>query len=186
MGKVRIIGGKWRSRKLTIANEADLRPSPARVRETLFNWLQPYIGGAHCLDLFAGSGALGFEALSRGAASVTMVEQSRTCIEMLKKQANTLQAEDLEIVEEEAMTYLDASNGGFDIVFLDPPFSKNLLPGACESLLNKGHLRPDAFVYVESDNKINSAERFEISKQARAGNVYYALLQSEPGRKKEE
>jgi 16S rRNA (guanine966-N2)-methyltransferase len=168
-----------------ITEEAGLRPSPARVRETLFNWLQPYIAGAHCLDLFAGSGALGFEALSRGAASVTMVDKSRTCIETLKRQAQTLEAEDLHIVEEEAMAYLDTSSRKFDIVFLDPPFSKNLLPGACESLLNRGHLGLDAFVYIESDNKITSAEQLKVSKQGRAGKVHYSLLQNRSGRKTE-
>ena len=186
VSKVRIIGGKWRGRKLLITDEVGLRPSPDRVRETLFNWLQSHIAGAHCLDLFAGSGALGFEALSRGAASVTMVEQSRVCIETLKKQANILQGEHLKIVKEEAIAYLEASNKKFDIVFLDPPFSKNLLPRACETLLNRGHLRPDAFVYIESDNKTLSSEQLKVSKQARAGNVYYALLQSRVGRETEE
>jgi 16S rRNA (guanine966-N2)-methyltransferase len=156
----------------------DLRPTPDRVRETLFNWLQPLIQGANCLDLFTGSGALGFEALSRGAASVTMVEQNRKDADSLKRQAEILGASGHNIVCEEAINYLSSSTEQFDIVFLDPPFTKNLLQKTCETLLNKGHLRSGARVYVESDSEISIAAPYTILKQARAGKVHYALLES--------
>ena len=156
----------------------DLRPTPDRVRETLFNWLQPVIEGANCLDLFAGSGALGFEALSRGAASVTMVEQNRKRADLLERQAGILGATGHNIVCNDAINYLSSSTAQFDIVFLDPPFAKNLLQKTCETLLNKGHLRPGARVYAESDSEITIAEPHRVLKQSRAGKVHYALLES--------
>jgi 16S rRNA (guanine966-N2)-methyltransferase len=148
------------------------------VRETLFNWLQPVIEGANCLDLFAGSGVLGFEALSRGAASLTMVEQNRQAVDLLAQQAEILGASGHNIVCKDAIAYLSSSTEQFDIVFLDPPFAKNLLQKTCETLLNKGHLRPGACVYVESDSEIAIAEPHTILKQSRAGKVHYALLES--------
>jgi 16S rRNA (guanine966-N2)-methyltransferase len=158
------------------ANPA-LRPSPDRVRETLFNWLQPIIDGAICLDLYAGSGVLGFEALSRGAASVTMVENDRKCVDQLRQQAGELGSCGHNIVCEDALNYLSTSSDRFDIVFLDPPFTENLLQKTCETLLNKGHLRPGARVYVESADEITGLEAFTLLQRARAGKVYYGLLE---------
>ncbi|MFT5131870.1 MAG: 16S rRNA (guanine966-N2)-methyltransferase [Gammaproteobacteria bacterium] len=164
----------------------ELRPTPSRVRETLFNWLSPVIDGANCLDLFAGSGALGFEALSRGAARVTMVEQNRNSVNMLVQQSREFQTAGLNIVCDDAMNYLDASVEKFDIVFLDPPFSKNLLQNTCETLLNKGHLGSKALVYLESDGDIAITSAYTISKQGKAGKVHYMLLESSLGRETKE
>ena len=113
-GKVRIIGGKWRSRKLDVVEARDLRPTPDRVRETLFNWLQPWIDGATCLDLYAGTGSLGFEALSRGAAAVTMVDSNRTVTDALHRQALRLDAGGLRIVQEDAARFLASRPGSGD------------------------------------------------------------------------
>ena len=162
-----------------LSTNPDLRPTPDRVRETLFNWLQPLIEGANCLDLFAGSGALGFEALSRGAASVTMVEQNRKGADSLERQAEILGATGHNIVCKDAINYLSSSTEQFDIVFLDPPFTKNLLQNTCETLLNRGHLGPGARVYVESDSEIAVTLPYTILKQSRAGKVHYALLESD-------
>jgi len=144
--------------------------------------LQPSVEGAICLDLYAGSGALGFEALSRGAASATLVEQNRQSAAMLAQQAEVLEATGHRIVCDDAFNYLACSTEPFDIVFLDPPFTENLLQRTCETLLNKGHLRPGARVYVESDGEIVITAPYTMLKQARAGTVHYALLQ--PGIKR--
>ena len=159
----------------------ELRPTPDRVRETLFNWLQPVIKGMRCLDLYAGSGALGFEALSRGATSVTMVEKNRGNAETLLKQARTLEAVDVDIVCDDAMHYLASSSARFDLVFVDPPYSKNILQSTCESLLNSGNLRSEALVYVESDGEIASSSAYTVRKRARAGKVHFMLLGISPG-----
>jgi 16S rRNA (guanine966-N2)-methyltransferase len=155
----------------------DLRPTPDRIRETLFNWLQPVIEGAICLDLYAGSGVLGFEALSRGAAGVTLVEQDKKTAEMLLHQARELGSTGHNVVCDKAENYLSTSTGQFDIVFLDPPFTGNILQKTCETLLNKGHLRSGARVYTESDSELEIAEPYIILKRARAGKVHYMLLE---------
>ncbi len=144
--------------------------------------MQPVIAGANCLDLFAGSGALGFEALSRGAASATLVEQNKPAAAMLTRQAEMLEATGCRIVCDDAFSFLCCSNEAFDIVFLDPPFAENLLQRTCETLLNKGHLGPGARIYAESDGDIVIAAPYTMLKQARAGKVHYALLQ--PGIKR--
>ena len=126
-GRLRIVAGKWRSRLLPIADQRGLRPTAARVRETLFDWLSPDIQGRHCLDLFAGTGALGFEALSRGAASATMLEKSDDVVTVLKRSAGLLEAESVRIECADAMAYLRRpADEQYDIVFLDPPFSDDL------------------------------------------------------------
>ncbi|TPW17985.1 MAG: methyltransferase, partial [Halothiobacillaceae bacterium] len=118
---LRIIGGTWRSRRLEFPTVEQLRPTPDRVRETLFNWLQHRIGGARCLDLFAGSGALGFEALSRGANEVVFVEIDPAAVQALRANAQRLQADNAQIIHEEALRYLAKPADPFDIIFLDPP-----------------------------------------------------------------
>ncbi|MGB4343307.1 MAG: 16S rRNA (guanine(966)-N(2))-methyltransferase RsmD, partial [Moraxellaceae bacterium] len=137
---LRIVGGKWRSRRLRFVDAEGLRPTPDRVRETLFNWLQFEIPGAHCLDAFAGSGALGFEALSRGAASVVMMERQRPQYQALQQAATELGAEDARLLCGDAASLL-ASPGdwrplnGFDVVFLDPPYNKGLVASTVSTLL---------------------------------------------------
>jgi 16S rRNA (guanine966-N2)-methyltransferase len=147
--EVRIVGGRWRGRKIRFPSLPGLRPSPDRVRETLFNWLAPSIRGARVLDLFAGSGVLGFEALSRGAAEAILVERDRAAARQLREVAATLGAASAKVVEGDALSWLDRAQGPFDVVFLDPPFESGLLPAALERLDQSGHLAPGAFVYVE-------------------------------------
>lgn len=147
-GKYRIIGGQWRGRKVAIADAKGLRPTPDRVRETLFNWLAKAVRNAACLDLFAGSGALGVEALSRGARSVVFVEKNRLASTHLQDQLDVLGAE-AEIVCADALVYLRGPVRKFDIVFLDPPYPDKLLAPAMQALEDYGWLGKDAFVYAE-------------------------------------
>ena len=152
-----------------------LRPTPDRVRETLFNWLGQRLDGRSCLDLFAGSGALGFEAASRGAARVVMVENSRLAFAALEKSCNLLKSESVERVFGDALDYLRRSAERFDLVFLDPPFGQNALPAALERLPRV--LSPQARVYVESARWDDLPAGWQTLKQARAGQVHYRLLE---------
>lgn len=152
-GTVRIIGGRWRGRKLGVANQKGLRPSADRTRETLFNWLQSTTPGARVLDLFAGSGALGFEALSRGATRAILVERNKTTAAALSNQARELGAESCTVVCADALEWLNrrtsATENGFDLVFLDPPFDSKLLPRAAQLLECMDWLAEDALIYAE-------------------------------------
>jgi 16S rRNA (guanine966-N2)-methyltransferase len=185
---LRIVGGRWRSRRLRFADAEGLRPTPDRVRETLFNWLQFDINGAHCLDAFAGSGALGFEALSRGAASVVMVEKQRAQFLQLQESARELGADGLQLLQGDVLELLRAPApwqpaGGFDGIFLDPPFHRDLLPAICALLQARGLLKPDAFVYVESESDWAALElpaAFELQKQTKAGLVQAFLARYRP------
>lgn len=178
-GQIRIIGGKWRGRKLTVPDVKDLRPTPDRVRETLFNWLMPTIAGARCLDLFAGSGVLGFEALSRGAAAVTMVDQSREVVQALEKGASILQAENLTIYAATVPKQLHQPEQPFDIVFLDPPYQADLLMPTSHYLEENNFLAANAYIYLEAkeiikDNEL--PENWRITKCKQAGQVVYHLV----------
>ena len=146
---LRIIGGTWRGRKLRFPASAAIRPTPDRVRETLFNWLGPATQGARCLDLFAGSGALGLEALSRGAAQVTFVEQDAAAAQALRALLTEWQVGDATVERTDALRYLAGPSRQFDIVFLDPPFGSDLLAGAAVQLEERGWLKPGARIYVE-------------------------------------
>src|SRR6267378_1544883 len=147
-GRVRIIGGEHRGRRIAVADRPGLRPTPDRVRETLFNWLGQRLDGLACLDLFAGSGALGFEAASRGAARVLMVENDRAAFQSLAQAKSLLGADHIELVFEDAMQYLARSGETFDVVFLDPPFRQNALAAVLERL--PARLAAGARVYVEA------------------------------------
>jgi 16S rRNA (guanine966-N2)-methyltransferase len=150
-GQLRIIGGTWRGRKIDFVAAPGLRPTPNRVRETLFNWLAPVIRAAHCLDLFAGSGALGLEAVSRGAAGCVLVEQNPEVAALLRGQAGRLAAERVEVITADALQWLSrAPPRRFDIVFLDPPFQDALLADCLQRLDQGGWLAPTAWIYVES------------------------------------
>lgn len=176
-GTLRIIGGEWRRRVLPIAAVEGLRPTPDRVRETLFNWLGQYLDGLHCLDLFAGSGALGFEAASRGAASVTLVESHPLAARRLQEHRTTLDAGPrVQLHRGDAIHFLrDAQpEHTFDIVFLDPPYALGLLPQCLDALPRL--LAPDARVYLEDDAPFEAPPGWEILRQDRAGRVCYALL----------
>jgi 16S rRNA (guanine966-N2)-methyltransferase len=171
---VRIIGGAWRSRRIRFAPRPDLRPTPDRVRETLFNWLGQDLSGLACLDLFAGSGALGFEAASRGAERVVMVERDRATYAGLEKNRGVLDAGRVELVRADALEFVRRARREYDVVFLDPPFSGHdwsrlvsLLPAA---------LKQDARVYCESGAPVEWPEGWRILKKDRAGQVTYQLL----------
>jgi 16S rRNA (guanine966-N2)-methyltransferase len=176
--QVRIIGGEWRSRRIIFPDRDGLRPSADRVRETLFNWLGQNLGGQCCLDLFAGSGALGFEALSRDAASVVMVEKSRSVCEALRRNADALGAKNLQLHCADALEFataaaLDAA-ARFDLVFLDPPFHSTLLAQALPRLVPL--LRPGARVYLESAAAFAETGKWRVLRQGRAGQVHYTLV----------
>ncbi len=180
--RIRIIGGRWRGRKLAVAPGRGLRPTPDRARETLFNWLAPHIAGARVLDLFAGTGALGFEALSRGAAHATFVERDGAAVRLLRQHRRLLDA-DASIAHVDARTFLrqpqlhaernapDATR--WDVIFLDPPFDSPLLGFALGRL--DAALAGNGFVYVETHAEL-SFPGYDTFKSSRAGNVHYGLL----------
>lgn len=173
--KVRIGAGIWRSRLLRFNEAQGLRPTPDRVRETLFNWLGQELHGLSCLDLFAGTGALGFEAASRGAASVVMVEQNPTVYRDLRENARQLEASQMQIINADARQFLSSNRQAFDVVFLDPPFNKGWLAGLLEAI--PGHLAPQARVYVEAERALTDLAGFTVLKQGKAGQVFYHLLE---------
>jgi 16S rRNA (guanine966-N2)-methyltransferase len=173
--RVRIIGGQWRSRVIRFPPAAQLRPTPDRVRETLFNWLGQRLDGLACLDLFAGSGALGFEALSRGAVRVVMVESDRSVAAALRESANLLDAKGAEIVPGEAISFLDRGADRFDVVFLDPPFASDLAARAMQRLPSR--LNPGARVYVEGAQALEPAPPWRALREDRAGAVRYGLYE---------
>lgn len=177
---IRIIGGKWRSRILHFPDSQGLRPTANRSRETLFNWLAPYIQGASCIDLFAGSGALCFEALSRGAASAIMIDKSREVVAQLQESAKVLQAENLQIFS--AQIPKDPppfSAQSFDIIFVDPPFHHNLIGPSCEWLEKYHCLKPDSLIYIEAESHLPSLpipKDWKTLRSKVAGEVAYYLL----------
>jgi 16S rRNA (guanine966-N2)-methyltransferase len=178
--RVRIIGGAWRGRLLDFPHATGLRPTPDRVRETLFNWLGQRLDGERCLDLFAGSGALGFEALSRGAAEVVMVESSRAAHRALRANAARLGAGDrLRLVLDDALHCLDArSPGEFHVVFLDPPYGTGLLEVALRRVPRI--LAPGGRVYAESAVPLAPPKHWRVRRQGRASAVHYHLLEWGP------
>ena len=178
-GQVRIIGGRWRGTKLAVPERPGLRPSSDRVRETLFNWLQPALPGARVLDLFAGSGALGFEAASRGAAEVVLVERDAGLAANLRAQASRLHADTVRVVHA-ALAWLGGRHEAFDLVFLDPPFADGLWDRALEALVPR--LAPGAWIYVESPADIVPAvpPAWALHREGRTREVRYALYRA-PG-----
>jgi 16S rRNA (guanine(966)-N(2))-methyltransferase RsmD len=174
--QVRIIGGQWRRRQLQFPAAAELRPTPDRVRETVFNWLGQALDGKSCLDLFAGSGALGFEAASRFARHVVMVERDRITHAALAANAKALQADNVELRCEDAFRFLDADRRIFDLVFLDPPYRQGGLPDLLASLGQ--HLAGGAQVYLEAADLPEIPPGYAIVRRSRAGQVNYLLLES--------
>lgn len=171
---MRIIGGAWRSRLIAFPECPGLRPTPDRVRETLFNWLGQDLTGRTCLDLFAGSGALGFEALSRGAARVVMVESDRRAVEALRTNAARLGASHVEVAAADALQFLRSDRRAFDVVFLDPPYGSDILPGALSGL--ERHLAGEGMAYVEWGEALELPSGWDAFRKGRAGAVYYYLL----------
>ncbi len=182
--RIRIIGGAWRSRVIEFPDADGLRPTANRARETLFNWLGQTLHGTRCLDLFSGSGALGFEAASRGAAEVVMLEINRAVVDALKSNQQKLDATSCRVVAADALKFLDNAHEKFDIVFVDPPFGSCLLASVLEKC--PAHLASDGVVYAEWAVPIADViaslpdAQWEIVKQGRAGAVHFALLRIPP------
>lgn len=183
-GEVRIIAGLWRGRKLPVLSSQGLRPTGDRVKETLFNWLMPYLAGSDCLDCFAGSGSLGFEALSRQAAKVTFLELEKPVAQQLSKNIQTLKCADrAQVVNQNSLAFLNhpQNQPHFDVVFLDPPFHFDLAEQAVALLAQNNWLRPQALVYVETEKgKVAPVpQSWHLLKEKDSGQVSYRLYQAE-------
>lgn len=180
---LRIIGGQWRGRKLSFASVNGLRPTGDRIRETLFNWLMPDLPGARCLDLFSGSGALGLEALSRGAAEVVMLDREPTVVNLLQQNVATLGAQGARVVEADAIRWLqqqakaEPTPAAYHIVFLDPPFDNNLWQPVLEALEQSRLLAYNAALYIEApcDQALSLPPRWQLHREKQAGQVSYRL-----------
>ncbi len=183
LNEVRVIGGSHRGRKITFPDAAGLRPTGDRVRETLFNWLQAWIHGARCLDAFAGSGALGFEAASRGAGKVVMLDSSPATAETLRKNQARLALPGIEIEQRDTLAWLrDSAPTPFDIIFLDPPFSEELMDETVTLIAQRGWLVQSGLVYAEngSGHAPGIPENWRLVKEKKAGQVEYRLWRSDP------
>lgn len=178
--QLRIIAGKWRGRKLVFPNIDGLRPTPDRIRETVFNWLMPYLDGANCLDAFAGSGALGFEALSRGAKAVTMLDNNNKVIQQLGESAKQLNAEEITLINSAVSTdTCQLALAPFDIVFLDPPYRKNLVPSALRWLMANNYVRSGSVIYVEMESpleQLDLPDQWSLLRSKHTATIYYGLL----------
>ncbi|MDQ1341856.1 MAG: rRNA (guanine966-N2)-methyltransferase [Pseudomonadota bacterium] len=177
MARIRITGGEWRSRLIQVADAEGLRPTPDRVRETLFNWLGQDLAGLNCLDLFAGSGILGLEAASRGAAHVTLVEQNRRVFEQLRRNLEPHACERLEPVCRDALKFTPSPARRYDIVFLDPPYHQGWLDKVAPLL--EGWTTPSARLYAEAEHRLERLGAWRVAKQGQAGQVYFHLLERE-------
>lgn len=179
LGSIRIISGKYRGRKLPVLSAEGLRPTTDRVKETLFNWLMPYIHDANCLDCFAGAGSLGFEALSRGASKVNLIELDKSAAKQLLANKQLIKSNDIVVSNINVLDYLNASaSTAFDIVFIDPPFRQNLVSQTCK-LLEDGWLAEQALIYVEieAEGNYNIPNNWLLLKEKVAGQVAYRLYQ---------
>jgi len=178
-GSIRIIAGKHRGRKLPVLMADGLRPTTDRVKETVFNWLMPYIQDAKCLDCFAGSGSLGFEAISRGAKEVILLELNKQAAKQLEQNKLLLKTDKVIVKQTNTLDYLQQSISPFDLIFLDPPFHKQLAE-QCATLLNNGWLAANALIYVEMEANNNSQQlpaNWSLLKEKIAGQVSYRLYQ---------
>ena len=178
--KVRVIGGKWRSRVITFPRNEGLRPTPDRVRETVFNWLGQDMSGKTCLDLFAGSGAMGIEAASRGSELVVMVESSPTVYSALQASLQKLRADQIELLMIDALEFIMSDQRQFDVIFLDPPYRLGLLPKLLPLL--PSHITKDGLIYVEGNSLSELDEDWLVWRSGRSGRVHYQLLRYEKNR----
>ena len=181
--ELRIIGGAWRGRRWRFSASGDIRPTPDRVRETLFNWLAPHIAGARCLDLFAGSGALGLEALSRGAAEVRFIESDAAAALELKRLLEEWGARGATVTRGDALAYLAGAPQRCDVAFLDPPFGAGLIAPAAARLESGGWLSPRALIYVECAAREALPAlpaNWQLARAKRAGEVGYHLIERAP------
>lgn len=185
-GMIRIIAGKWRGRRLPVHDIEGLRPTTDRVKETVFNWLMNDIDQTRCLDCFAGSGSLGFEVLSRGAASVTMIEKDHQAAKQLAENVTLLapgNTDDIkaQIVKTDCLSYLSTQTIPYDLVFIDPPFRQNLAEPVCELLESRGLLTPSALIYVEVESELTDLAvpaNWQLLKEKTAGQVSFRLYQN--------
>ncbi len=179
-GQVRIIGGDWRGRKLPVLKAEGLRPTSDRVRETLFNWLQFDIAGARCLDVFAGSGALGFEAASRGAKQVVMLELSTANATSLKSNCQLLKADSIVVHQVDSLTWLSrTSEQAYDAIFLDPPFHKDFMQESLNLLFENGYIGDGTTIYLEQENDLNwpqLASGWVCKKEKKTSQVRFGLF----------
>jgi len=180
-GQIRIIGGQWRSRKLPVNDVEGLRPTTDRVKETVFNWLAPFLDDANCLDLFAGSGGLSFEALSRYAASALLIEKDKGAAKQLQQNLTTLKCTNATVNNQDSLTVLEKnSSQSYDVVFIDPPFRKNLLEKSCLLLESNGWLAQDAVIYIEVESELampTLPSNWRCIKDKKAGQVSFSLWQ---------
>jgi 16S rRNA (guanine966-N2)-methyltransferase len=176
-GKLRIVAGNLRGSRLDVPDLSGVRPTSDRVRETLFNWLAPMIEGARCLDLFAGTGALGIEAKSRGAGECVFIERDRGLAQMLTANLDRLKITDARVVNADALAWLGHSAQAFDVVFLDPPFNADLWEEAARRLEQNGWLAANAWIYIENPEGAlpTLPEAWSRHREGRAGAVYFAL-----------
>jgi 16S rRNA (guanine966-N2)-methyltransferase len=177
--QVRIIGGQFRGRKINFADLPGLRPTPDRVRETLFNWLAPVITSAYCLDLFCGSGALGFEALSRGARHVTFVDREAEVVSTIKKQLALFAITHASVYQAQVPQLLSSPTEPYNVIFLDPPFGQNLIDTAGKWLEQQSWLAENALIYVEAEIDLSPLpvpQAWEVLRHKTAGKVAYYLL----------
>jgi 16S rRNA (guanine966-N2)-methyltransferase len=178
-GSIRIIGGSHRGRKLPVLMAEGLRPTTDRVKETVFNWLMPFIQDSLCLDCFAGSGGLGFEALSRGASHVSFVELNKAAAQQLLENQRLLKSANISIVNSDVLIFIEKSIKKFDIVFIDPPFRKNLVEQTAKQL-DQHSLADNALIYVEMESEDNNQQlptNWTLLKEKIAGQVVYRLYQ---------
>ncbi len=187
----RVVAGKWRGRIIRFEDSEGLRPTTGRIRETVFNWLQPYISKSACLDCFAGSGILGFEAISRGAADVVFVEKHGATAENIKATVALLKASNAAVVHADVLSWLQSAktaasyNRVFDLVFLDPPFHSELLAKSSALLVSSGCLAEDAIIYVEHavDEDVALPDNWTCIKEKKSGQVSYQLYLHQASKK---
>jgi 16S rRNA (guanine966-N2)-methyltransferase len=178
-GSIRIIAGLHRGRKLPVLMAEGLRPTTDRVKETVFNWLMPFIQDTNCLDCFAGSGGLGFEALSRGASHVSLIELNKAAAQQLTENKVLLQAKNISVINSDALNFIKKNTQRFDVVFLDPPFRKNFVEQTA-LLLNENSLADNALIYIEMESEDNNQQlplNWKLLKEKIAGQVIYRLYQ---------
>ncbi|GAB1439742.1 16S rRNA (guanine(966)-N(2))-methyltransferase [Providencia sp.] len=179
LGQIRIIGGKWRGRKLPVRDSEGLRPTTDRIKETLFNWLMPVIRDARCLDCFAGSGALGFEALSRFAENVTFIELDKHNAQLLTENKTRLQADNATIIQNNSLAVLNQTGTPFNVVFIDPPFRKGLLNETIGLLEKNQWLAEESWIYIESEAESPLTDipaNWQLHREKIAGQVAYRLF----------
>ncbi|MCK8131007.1 16S rRNA (guanine(966)-N(2))-methyltransferase RsmD [Pseudoalteromonas sp. 2CM28B] len=184
-GFIRVISGQFRGRKLPVKNVEGLRPTTDRVKETVFNWLMQDTRDATVLDCFAGSGGLGFEALSRFAKSTTFIELDASAAKQIEQNISTLKLENAQVKHTNSLSYLEQknTNSPFNLVFVDPPFRKNLAQSSCDLLENNQWLSEDALIYVEVETELSSfsqPDNWLLIKEKKAGQVFCRLYQRQP------